>query len=111
MTLVHVVKEVHREALQVKSHLAVHGDERSRIAPLVTDRRRTMRNELRPATRTDGFEWLLVDANGERQRFEPKRLLTLKRWTRVAARNSVARARAAWGIVLWPRNVDIAPAC
>jgi len=68
-----------------------------------------MRNELLHVTATDDFELVLVYASGEHRRFDVKPLLTLKPWTRIAAPNVFKLARVAYGTVVWPGNVDIAP--
>lgn len=55
------------------------------------------------------FQLDLVYANGERRRFDMRPLLTIKPWTRIANPQVFARARAEYGTVVWPGEIDIAP--
>ena len=47
--------------------------------------------------------------NGERRRFDMRPLLRQKPWNRIAAPHLFKRARVAYGTVVWPGEIDIAP--
>lgn len=51
----------------------------------------------------------LVYANGELRRFDMKPLLEIKPWNRIAQPQLFMRARAEYGTVVWPGEIDIAP--
>ncbi len=55
------------------------------------------------------FQLDLVYANGERRRFDMKPLLSVKPWIRLANPQIFARARADYGTVVWPGEIDVAP--
>jgi hypothetical protein len=51
----------------------------------------------------------LVYENGEQRRFDMKPLLTIKPWDRIAQPQVFMHARVAYGTVVWPGDIDIAP--
>jgi hypothetical protein len=51
----------------------------------------------------------LVYANGEQRRFDMKPLLTMKPWNSIANPLVFEQARAEYGTVVWPGEIDIAP--
>lgn len=51
----------------------------------------------------------LVYANGEQRRFDMRPLLTIKPWNRIATPEIFKLARAEYGTVVWPGEIDIAP--
>ena len=55
------------------------------------------------------FQLDLIYANGEQRRFDMRPLLAIKPWTRIANPLVFARARAEYGTVVWPGEIDIAP--
>ncbi|HBG07995.1 MAG: hypothetical protein A2075_13795 [Geobacteraceae bacterium GWC2_58_44] len=55
------------------------------------------------------FKLDLVYANGEQRRFDMKPLLSIKPWTRIADQQIFEQARAEYGTVVWPGEIDIAP--
>jgi hypothetical protein len=57
----------------------------------------------------DDFQLDLVYANGEQRRFDMRRLLSTKPWDRIANPNIFKLARAEYGTVVWPGEIDIAP--
>jgi hypothetical protein len=58
--------------------------------------------------RTD-FQLDLEFNNGERRRFDMRPLLAVKPWNRIAGANLFNLARVAYGTVIWPGEIDIAP--
>jgi hypothetical protein len=57
----------------------------------------------------DDFQLDLIYANGERRRFDMRPLLSIKPWNRVADPSIFRLARAEYGTVVWPGEIDIAP--
>lgn len=57
----------------------------------------------------DDFQLDLVYANGEQRRFDMRRLLSIKPWDRIANPNIFRLARAEYGTVVWPGEINIAP--
>ena len=55
------------------------------------------------------FQLDLEFKNGERRRFDMRPLLAMKPWNRIAGTNLFSRARVAYGTVVWPGEIDIAP--
>jgi hypothetical protein len=55
------------------------------------------------------FELDLSYADGSHRRFDMKPLLSLKPWNRISALPLFAQATVAYGTVVWPGNIDIAP--
>jgi hypothetical protein len=55
------------------------------------------------------FQLDLEFENGERRRFDVRPLLAMKPWVRIASPKIFALARVAYGTVVWPQEVDIAP--
>ena len=55
------------------------------------------------------FKLDLVYANGERRRFDMKHLLSMKPWDQLANPHIFERARAEYGTVVWPGEIDSAP--
>jgi hypothetical protein len=55
------------------------------------------------------FQLDLEFKNGERRRFDMRPLLSMKPWNRVSASGLFERARVAYGTVVWPGEIDIAP--
>jgi hypothetical protein len=51
----------------------------------------------------------LVYANGEQRRFDMRPLLSMKPWDRIANPQIFKLARAEYGTVVWPGEIDIAP--
>lgn len=47
--------------------------------------------------------------NGELRRFDMRPLLAVKPWCRIAAPHLFELARAEYGTVVWPGEIDIAP--
>lgn len=60
-------------------------------------------------TPSQDFQLLLVFANGEKRRFDMSPLLAMKPWNRIAALAIFARAGVAYGTVVWPGGIDVAP--
>lgn len=58
---------------------------------------------------TADFHLELVFENGERRRFDMRPLLTVKPWIRIADPEIFKMARAEYGTVVWPGEIDIAP--
>jgi len=55
------------------------------------------------------FQLDLEFKNGERRRFDMRPLLAMRPWNRIAATNLFNLARVAYGTVVWPGEIDIAP--
>jgi hypothetical protein len=55
------------------------------------------------------FKLDLTYANGEQRRFDMKPLLSIKPWIRIANPQIFEQARAEYGTVVWPGEIDIAP--
>lgn len=55
------------------------------------------------------FQLDLIYANGEQRRFDMRPLLAIKPWNRIAAPETFRLARAEYGTVVWPGEIDIAP--
>jgi uncharacterized protein DUF2442 len=55
------------------------------------------------------FQLDLEFKNGELRRFDMRPLLTMKPWNRIAGTSLFNRARVAYGTVVWPGEIDIAP--
>ena len=55
------------------------------------------------------FQLDLVYANGERRRFDMKGLLSVKPWQSLRDPQVFQQARAEYGTVVWPGEIDIAP--
>ena len=55
------------------------------------------------------FKLDLIYANGEKRRFDMKPFLTIKPWDRIANPKIFNLARADYGTVVWPGEIDIAP--
>lgn len=51
----------------------------------------------------------LFYANGEHRQFDMRPFLTLKPWDQIAAPEVFRLARAEYGTVVWPGEIDIAP--
>lgn len=56
-----------------------------------------------------GYQLELKFQNGELRRFDMRPLLALKPWCRIAAPHLFELARAEYGTVVWPGEIDIAP--
>lgn len=56
---------------------------------------------------TQDFQLELGFQNGEQRRFDMRPLLTMRPWNRIGA--SFHRAKVAYGTVIWPGGIDIAP--
>ena len=55
------------------------------------------------------FSLELHYADGSVRRFDMKPLLSMKPWNRIAALPLFMQAHAAYGTVVWPGEIDIAP--
>lgn len=55
------------------------------------------------------FSLDLVFENGEQRRFDMKPLLNIKPWNRIAQPDLFMCARAEYGTVVWPGDIDVAP--
>ena len=55
------------------------------------------------------FRILLVFENGEKRVFDLQPLLDKRPWQPLAQRDLFAQASVAFGTVIWPGNIDIAP--
>jgi len=55
------------------------------------------------------FQLELLYANGEQRRFDMRPLLTMKPWNKIAVPEIFKLARAEYGTVVWPGEIDIAP--
>jgi len=58
---------------------------------------------------TPDFQLELAFQNGEQRRFDMRPLLAIRPWDRIAAPRAFHRARIAYGTVIWPGEIDIAP--
>jgi hypothetical protein len=56
---------------------------------------------------TTDFQLELGFQNGEQRRFDMRPLLTMRPWNRIGS--SFHRAKVAYGTVIWPGEIDIAP--
>lgn len=56
-----------------------------------------------------GYQLDLQFQNGEIRRFDMRPLLELKPWDRLAGSPLFERATVAYGTVVWPGDIDIAP--
>jgi len=55
------------------------------------------------------YTLLLVFENGEKRRFDMKPLLDRKPFSRLKDSGLFLKAKVAYGTVVWPGNIDIAP--
>jgi Protein of unknown function (DUF2442) len=55
------------------------------------------------------FELDLSYADGSQRRFDMKPLLAIKPWNKIAALPLFTQAKVAYGTVVWPGDIDIAP--
>ena len=55
------------------------------------------------------FELDLSYADGSQRRFDMKPLLIMKPWNKIAALPLFTQAKVAYGTVVWPGDIDIAP--
>jgi hypothetical protein len=55
------------------------------------------------------FELDLTYADGSLRRFDMKPLLKQKPWNKIAAQPLFAMAKVAYGTVVWPGEIDVAP--
>ncbi|MGZ8256819.1 MAG: DUF2442 domain-containing protein [Gallionella sp.] len=60
-------------------------------------------------TPTADFQLELAFANGEQRRFDMRPLLTMRPWNRIASVPLFERVSVAYGTVIWPGEIDIAP--
>lgn len=58
---------------------------------------------------TQDFQLELGSQNGEQRRFDMRPLLTMRPWNRIASAQLFHRAKVAYGTVIWPGEIDIAP--
>lgn len=58
---------------------------------------------------TTDFQLELAYQNGEHRRFDMRPLLTMRPWDRIASPQLFSRAAVAYGTVIWPGEIDIAP--
>lgn len=58
---------------------------------------------------TPDFQLALDFKNGEHRRFDMRPLLTMRPWDRIASAQLFHRAKEAYGTVIWPGEIDIAP--
>jgi hypothetical protein len=55
------------------------------------------------------FELDLSYADGSLRRFDMKPLLAIKPWNKISALPLFTQVRVAYGTVIWPGDIDIAP--
>lgn len=55
------------------------------------------------------FELDLQYADGSLRRFDMKPLLVIKPWNKIAALPLFMQVKAAYGTVVWPNEIDVAP--
>ena len=55
------------------------------------------------------FELDLSYADGSQRRFDMKPLLVVKPWNRISALPLFTQVKVAYGTVMWPGDIDIAP--
>lgn len=55
------------------------------------------------------FELDLSYADGSQRRFDMKPLLAVKPWNRISALSLFTQVKVAYGTVMWPGDIDIAP--
>lgn len=55
------------------------------------------------------FKMALHFANGEKRLFDMHPLLAMKPWNRIANEQVFTQAKVAYGTVVWPDGIDIAP--
>ncbi len=65
--------------------------------------------DIRTATPLPNFELDLHYADGSARRFDAKPLLAMKPWNKIASPTLFAKVRVAYGTVIWPGKIDIAP--
>lgn len=58
---------------------------------------------------TPDFQLDLDFKNGEQRRFDMRPLLTIRPWDRIANEQLFHRTTVAYGTVIWPGEIDIAP--
>lgn len=58
---------------------------------------------------TKDFQLELTYQNGEKRRFDMRPLLTQRPWNRIAEPQLFHHAEVAYGTVIWPGEIDIAP--
>ncbi len=58
---------------------------------------------------TEDFQLELAFQNGEKRRFNMHPLLKMRPWNRIATPQLFHRAHIAYGTVIWPGEIDIAP--
>jgi hypothetical protein len=60
-------------------------------------------------TPTADFQLELAFENGEQRRFDMRPLLAMRPWNRIASASLFERVSVAYGTVIWPGEIDIAP--
>jgi hypothetical protein len=55
------------------------------------------------------FELELSYADGSQRRFDMKPLLAVKPWNKITALSLFSQVKVAYGTVVWPGEIDIAP--
>jgi Protein of unknown function (DUF2442) len=55
------------------------------------------------------FELDLSYADGSHRRFDMKPLLAVKPWNKISALSLFTQVKVAYGTVIWPGDIDIAP--
>jgi len=58
---------------------------------------------------TPDFHLELAFNNGEQRRFDMRPLLAMRPWGRIASAQLFHRASVAYGTVIWPGEIDVAP--
>lgn len=58
---------------------------------------------------TQDFQLELRFQNGEHRCFDMRPLLTMRPWNRIASAHLFRCATVAYGTVMWPGDIDIAP--
>lgn len=58
---------------------------------------------------TPDFQLELDFKNGEHHRFDMRPLLSMRPWDRIASAQLFHRAAVAYGTVVWPGEIEIAP--
>lgn len=55
------------------------------------------------------YQMEVTFTSGEKRHFDMRPLLCMKPWNRIASEALFMQAKVAYGTVVWPTNIDIAP--